>query len=232
MRSPTTLFPIGPGTDLLEALAELARAGEGWIDGTGYVEGVELRVAGEGTDPVRAVRGRFTLVQLSGPTGGPYSATLARASEAGIEMRGGVLVRARSAGVTVAFHASAAPAPVARPLRGEVRAADKPEVPDAAARAVAPPQPMWARVAAANAAAAERDTEDEVEALTPEAGDMVDHFAFGICEILTADGDRLRIRDVQGPGRIREVSLDMLTVMSPAAADGGKRLFRLVRKTR
>src|SRR5258706_6145493 len=164
MRSSTTLFPIGPGTDLLEALPELARAGEGWIDGTGHVEGVQLRVAGQATDPVRAVRGRFTLVQLSGPTGGPYSATLARATEAGIEMRGGVLVRARSAGVTVAFHASAAPAPAARALRGEVRAADKTQVPDAAAaRAVAPPQPMWARVAAANAAAAERDTEDEVD---------------------------------------------------------------------
>jgi len=210
----------------------LARAGDGWFDATGQVEGVELRVAGEATDPVRALRGRFTLVQLSGPTGGPYTATLARASDAGIEMRGGVLVRARSAGVTVALHLSAPPAPAARPLRGEVRAADKPEVDVTASRAMpAPPPPVWARLAAANAAAAERDAEDDVDPLVPEAGDMVDHFAFGICEILTADGDRLRIRDVQGPGRVREVSLDMLKVMSPAVSEG-KRLFPLVRKVR
>jgi hypothetical protein len=92
---------------------------------------------------------------------------------------------------------------------------------------------MWARVAAANAAAAERDAEEgeELEPAQPEAGDLVDHFAFGLCEVLTSDGDRLRIRDVVqgGPGRIREVSLSMLRVVAPTESDG-KRLFRLVRK--
>src|SRR5205823_6581306 len=111
MRSSTTLRPIGPGVDLLDALGEVSRAGEAWIDGTGQLEGIELKVAGDASDPVRALKGRFTLLHLAGPTGGPYTVTLARAAETGIEVRGGVLVRARSLGVTLAIHASAAPAP-------------------------------------------------------------------------------------------------------------------------
>jgi hypothetical protein len=228
MRGSTNLFPIGPGVDLLEALAELSRGGEAWIDGTGHLEAIELRVAGEATDPVRALKGRFTLLHLAGPSGGPFALTLARATEAGIEVRGGMLVRARSAGVTIAVHASsAAAAPRTRALPVEARR----EKPDGAEpRAGGPPPPIWARVAAANAAAAELDAaEEEHESAAPEAGDLVDHFAFGLSEVLTADGDRLRIRDVQGPGRIREVSLSMLKVMGPTESSG-KKVFRLVRK--
>ena len=50
--------------DLLEALAEVSRAGVAWIDGTGHLEGIELQVAGEASDPVRALKGRFTLLQI------------------------------------------------------------------------------------------------------------------------------------------------------------------------
>jgi hypothetical protein len=216
--------------DLLEALAEVSRAGEAWIDGSGHLEGVELKVAGEASDPVRALKGRFTLLHLAGPSGGPYAVTLARASEAGIEVRGGMLIRARSAGVTLAVHACtvAAPVPAVRATSSDVRG-QRAEA-EAARTPASPPQPVWARVAAANAAAAERDEEEEVEPAAPEAGDLVDHFAFGVCEVLTSDGDRLKIRDVGGPGgRIREVSLSMLRVVGPTEVDG-KRQFRLVRK--
>ena len=237
MRSATTLHPIETGVDLLDALGELSRRGEAWIDGTGHLEAVELRVAGEATDPVRALRGRYTLLHLAGPSGGPYAATLARATDGGIEVRGGMIVRARSAGVTVAVHASTAAAPtaVARGSSADDRSRDRRDEPppSPAAGAPGPPAPVWARVAAANAAARDRDeqdAEDEVDPLLPEAGDLVEHFAFGICEVLTAEGERLRIRDVQGPGRVREVSLDMLKVMGPTAGQGGKQLFRLVRK--
>jgi hypothetical protein len=219
--------------DLLEALAEVSRAGEAWIDGTGHLEGIELRVAGEATDPVRALKGRFTLLHLAGPSGGPYAATLARASDGGIEVRGGVLIRARSAGVTLAVHACtvAAPAPAIRATPSDVRGRERAESTEAA-RPAGPPPPVWARVAAANAAAAERDADEqeEAESSIPEAGDIVDHFAFGVCEVLTSDGDRLKIRDMQGPGRIREVSLSMLRVVGPTDEPDGKRHFRLVRK--
>jgi hypothetical protein len=236
MRSATTLHPIETGVDLLLALDQLSRRGEAWIDGTGHLEAVELRVAGEANDPVRALRGRYTLLHLAGPSGGPYAATLARATDGGIEVRGGMIVRARSAGVTVAVHASTAAAPtaVARGSSIEDRPRDRRDdpVPPAAAAAQGPPAPMWARVAAANAAARELDAddEDEVDPAVPEAGDLVEHFAFGICDVLTAEGERLRIRDVNSPGRVREVSLEMLTVMGPTAGEGGKRLFRLVRR--
>jgi hypothetical protein len=232
MRSSTTLHPIGPGVDLVEALGEVSRAGEAWIDGTGQIEGIELRVAGDTTDPLRALKGRFTLLHLAGPSGGPYAVTLARAAETGIEVRGGVLVRARSLGVTLAVHGchAVAPSPARQAAQADARARERSEAIDAAARPPAgPPAPVWARVAAANAAAAERDEEEEIEPSLPEAGDLVDHFAFGVCEVLTSDGDRLKIRDVPGPGRIREVSLSMLRVMAPTESEG-KRMFRLVRK--
>jgi hypothetical protein len=143
-----------------------------------------------------------------------------------------MIVRARSAGVTVAIHASTAAAPtvVARGSIAEDRTRDRRDEPALAAGAPGPPAPVWARVAAANAAARELDAGDEVEPVNPEPGDVVEHFAFGLCDVLTAEGDRLRIRDVAGPRRVREVSLDMLRVMGPTEGQGGKRVFRLVRK--
>ncbi len=63
----------------------------------------------------------------------------------------------------------------------------------------------------------------------PSEGDLVDHFAFGVCTVVEAQGDRLKIRDTKGAGRVREVSVDMLKVMPPTESDG-KQLFRLVRK--
>src|SRR5258705_2080839 len=141
MRSSTTLRPIGPGVDLLEALSEVSRAGEAWIDGTGHLEGIELRVAGEGTDPVRALKGRFTLLHLAVPSGGPYTVTLARASEGGIEVRGGVLIRARSAGVTLAVHRCtvATQAPAVRSTPSDVRGREPDRAVEAATRT--PPGP-------------------------------------------------------------------------------------------
>src|SRR4051812_14632779 len=129
MRSSTTLYPIGPGVDIMDALAEVSRAGDAWIDGTGHIEALELRVAGEASDPLRALKGRFTLLHLAGPSGGPYSVTLARAAEGGIEVRGGVLVRGRSAGVTLAVHActASAPSPAMRAPSSDARAREKSE---------------------------------------------------------------------------------------------------------
>jgi predicted DNA-binding protein with PD1-like motif len=51
----------------------------------------------------------------------------------------------------------------------------------------------------------------EVDAPVPEAGDVVDHFAFGRCDVIKSDGDRLHLR-VHKDGRIREIALEMLRV--------------------
>jgi predicted DNA-binding protein with PD1-like motif len=51
----------------------------------------------------------------------------------------------------------------------------------------------------------------EVDAPVPEPGDVVDHFAFGRCDVIKSDGDRLHLR-VHKDGRIREIALEMLRV--------------------
>jgi len=229
-RASLALTGVAPGADLLESLARLAGAGEAWISGTGHIEAVELRVARDGTDLVRALSGRFTMLQLSGPSGGPFTATLARASDAGFDVIGGEIVRARSAGVTVAIqHAAAtAVAPVGEVADAGASAKVVRDERQGTPRAGAP-MPMWARAAAVSAEAEARAEEDELEESAPEVGDLVEHFAFGRCEVLTAEGDRLRIRDVKSPGRVREVALAMLSVVGPTEFEG-KRLFRLVRR--
>jgi predicted DNA-binding protein with PD1-like motif len=52
---------------------------------------------------------------------------------------------------------------------------------------------------------------DDGEQFFPEPGDEVQHFAFGKCEVLRSDGDRLHLR-VGKDGRIREIALEMLKV--------------------
>jgi hypothetical protein len=43
------------------------------------------------------------------------------------------------------------------------------------------------------------------------------------------NGDRLKLRDITGPGRIREVAIDRLDVRGPTEKDG-KRAFKLTRR--
>jgi predicted DNA-binding protein with PD1-like motif len=65
----------------------------------------------------------------------------------------------------------------------------------------------------------------------PEAGDIVEHFAFGRSEVLKSDGDRLHLK-VGKDGRIREIALEMLKVspLESSPANGERRRFRLDRK--
>jgi len=85
----------------------------------------------------------------------------------------------------------------------------------------------WASIAAAAAAAA---AEPEPEAPEiPDVGDRVEHFAFGLCAVVSANGERLRIRGLGGHGRVREISLAMLEVGHPVAS-GGRRVFKLARR--
>jgi hypothetical protein len=259
---------LAPGDDLLSSIAERAAPlGPGaWAQAVGQVEAVELRLASEGADPVRSLRGRFTLVSLCGPAGGPLTVTLARSTDAGLELLGGQLVRARSAGVSVLLTPAtpdeapaslderpprapvasvadarppapsppAGPTPAARPVSPAPPAVVAPTataaaaaVPPNATATAAPPATSWGEVA--RASERDEDEDDEDEEAIPTPGDLVDHFSFGLCEVLTSDGERLRIRDLRGPGRIREISLNMLTVSAPTTSNN-KRLFRLLRK--
>jgi predicted DNA-binding protein with PD1-like motif len=68
----------------------------------------------------------------------------------------------------------------------------------------------------------------ETDQPTPEPGDVVDHFAFGRCEVIKSDGDRLHLR-VPKDGRIREIALEMLRVI-PLESEGPGRRFKLERR--
>jgi hypothetical protein len=190
--SPKLAF-VAPGVDLLEGLSALSGA-DAWISGAGHVEDVELRVAAEGADSTTTMRGRFNLLSLTGPRSGPFSVTLARLSDGALQVQGGELVRARSAGVNVLMQPASRASGVS-------------------AGKVAGPA-TWAATAAASAAR-RRDEEQSIDDPTPEAGDWVNHFAFGLGEVLTSEGDRLRIREPDGARRVREVSLTMLRVSGP-----------------
>lgn len=225
MKSALVLrLPDGRG--LVDALADAAGEVRGWVQGSGFVEEVELRVAGDGADPRRTLRGRYTLVALSGPVGGPYTVQLARAASGGFEQAAGELVSARTAGVRALL--------IPAQFAGE-----EPDfsdaVPPALESAPAPgktsspaPASSWAAAAAA-AASAQAEPEEEEEPGTPERGDLVHHFAFGWCEVLRVNGERLMLRDLKGPGRIREIIVDVLDVAGPSEKDG-KRAFKLTRR--
>jgi len=219
------LVTISDGENLLDGLAEACGKADGWVAAVGHVDSVEIRVAGEGADVRKQLRGRLTLAQLSGPYGGPYFATLSRHSSLGSELVAGQLLGARSAGVTATLwtaQGSVRELVDAAPERAEAPAAPSPK----AASAAAPAASGWA--AAAHAAAADL-AEEEAEPERPARGDLVRHFAFGLCEVLQDTGDRLKLRDVHGSGRIREIALDMLEI-SPPIEQNGKRVFKLSRK--
>lgn len=71
--------------------------------------------------------------------------------------------------------------------------------------------------------------DEEEDAPFPEAGDVVEHFAFGRCEVLKSDGDRLHLK-VGKDGRIREIALEMLKVSPLESGDPGRKRFKLDRR--
>lgn len=117
----------------------------------------------------------------------------------------GAAVAASSAATTAAT-AESAPRP--RPA-----ATSAPNL--VAGGAVMPPKP----------ARPERNDEDT---LVPEVGSIVDHFAFGRCDVVKSDEDRVHLK-VQKDGRVKEIALEMLRV-TPLPDEDGVRRFKLERR--
>jgi hypothetical protein len=222
--SPPRLVTVADGENVLDALAEACGKGDGWLSAVGHVDTIEIRVAGEGADVRKQLRGRLTLAQLSGPFGGPYFATLARQGSQGPELFAGQLLAARSAGVTASLWNAASQ------IRELVDAAPPRAASEASADVAAPAAPAVSGWAAAARAVAEELSEEDDEPQRPGRGDLVRHFAFGLCEVLQDTGDRLKLRDLHGPGRIREIAVDMLQI-SLQGEEKGKRVFKLSRKS-
>ncbi|MBX3223731.1 MAG: hypothetical protein KF795_24675 [Labilithrix sp.] len=71
---------------------------------------------------------------------------------------------------------------------------------------------------------------EEEEQTYPDAGDVVEHFAFGRCEVVKSDGDRLHLR-LGKDGRVKEIALEMLRVTPLPPVEGATgNHFKLDRK--
>ena len=71
------------------------------------------------------------------------------------------------------------------------------------------------------------ETEDDP---VPEPGDTVEHFAFGRCEVVKSEGDRLHLR-LGKDQRIKEIALEMLKVSSLPVDEGQtSKHWKLARK--
>jgi hypothetical protein len=92
-----------------------------------------------------------------------------------------------------------------------------------------PAQAQSPRLGPAIPARPPRRSAADLDTPFPEPGDAVDHFAFGRCDVLKSDGDRLHLK-VHRDGRIREIALGMLRVSREADADDGRRRFKLERR--
>src|SRR4051812_5411956 len=157
------LVTIADGENLIDALAEACGKADGWLAAVGHVDSVELRVAGEGADVRKQLRGRLTLAQLGGPYGGPDFATLSRHTSRGSELVAGQLLAARSAGVTATLWTAQGSV---RELVDAAPAQSEPAAEPAKAAAAAPAGSGWA--AAAHAAAADLEEEPDEEPGRPE----------------------------------------------------------------
>jgi predicted DNA-binding protein with PD1-like motif len=252
-RSRFLVVRAEPGDELpqgaLSRALDEAEARAGFIQGSGVLEAVELTSIAPARGRVaRRIEGPVTVVTLSGSiatedggTSVRLSGTFVREGELGLETFGGEIVAARVVAldlfVTVfddisltrqvddrrglaSLHATArAAASALRPVVTEAQPPRAPTPAQATAPAADTPQmptrPMRPSV--------------DVE-FYPEVGDLVSHFHFGECEVLSSDGEHIRLRQ-EKDGRVREVSLTMLKIEEPTVDPAsGKRHFRLARK--
>ena len=208
---------IKEGDDVLAVIARSAPA-SAWVNGVGAIEDVEIAVEGAAEPVTETVAERVTLLSLSGPAAGPIMVAFARAAGDGVVVSGGRLVRARSGGVAIIVVPS-----------GLVVAERHPH----SSGATGGPRGASGERGAENpwASLLKRSAEDEDEtAEMPRAGDRVDHFVFGLCEVMVVSGDRMKIRDVSPPQRLREIHVGAVKMLAPTEHDG-HRVFKLVKRT-
>lgn len=120
--------------------------------------------------------------------------------------------------------APATPAPHAAALQTDVAPSPAPAVPK--------PSPTFSAGAAMPRPVVKPKVPkvEEEEQIYPDTGDVVEHFAFGRCEVVKSDGDRLHLR-LGKDGRVKEIALEMLRVTPLPPGEGASgRHFKLDRK--
>lgn len=229
----------------------------GWIRGVGQLADVVLRSLDASGNPVeRRFTEPMQLVSLEGTALGSDSATsrllavLARAESSDSESASivGVLVSARvvhfdamlvelelTTGASATSGGSVESVPRAPASSSSVLgASNKGEAPAvswgeaAAASKAARPAPSTTLAAANIPLRPVRRAVEEVEQAMPAAGDVVEHFAFGACEVIESDGERIHLR-LSKDGRVKEIALQMLRVV-PLDLESQPHRFRLERR--
>lgn len=221
------------------------------IRGSGVVSEAEIAVPesggrSPGFGPPRKLTGMLQVVSLDVRVRGPSISArgvFARETDRGIETLAGDLVSARALVFEgIAWEIGKAGA-VRRAPENRTSVFREPttpprEAPPAWAEAVSasaepprererPPAPAPPGMAAPIPHRPQKPV--DLDQAFPEAGDVAEHFAFGRCEVLKSDGDRLHLR-LAKDGRIKEIALEMLKVVPLGPTENGKKRFKLERK--
>lgn len=228
----------------------------GWLRGSAVLTDVTVRALGT----PRRISGQVHAVILDGSLGfanGDVTCALrgvlARETDSGLETIAGEILEARvvslEANITALDDVTAArpQAPAASPWADAAIAAAAPPVPPPAPTPSPAPSPAYAPAPAQAPAPKPSPTfsssggplpmkpfkpvrAEEEEQPVPEPGDIVEHFAFGRCEVVKSDGDRLHVR-LGKDGRIKEIALEMLKVTPLSGFEGASgKHYRLDRK--
>jgi predicted DNA-binding protein with PD1-like motif len=209
--------------------------------------------------PVQALAVDGCVGVVDGAPSCSLRAILARDTDGGLETLGGevesarivaldvlvtvfddlALARSLDAGAGIWMFGSPGDAPARRGATGDARARTNPgwsaalEASADADRGSAPRARSSAQAPSAGIPARPARPGIDLDAPVPEAGDVVDHFAFGRCDVLKSDGDRLHLK-IHKDGRIREIALEMLRVIrlpgEPPGDERRPRRFKLERR--
>jgi hypothetical protein len=221
----------------------------GWLRGTGVLSDVTLRTLGTSrrlVGPLQAVVLDGSLGFANGDVTCALRGVFSRETDTGLETIAGEIVE----GTIVSFEAivmalddvdgsgrpAAAPSPAPAQAWADAASAAAPPPPPAPVAPPpppAPPRPSPTFTASGGPLpmkpfrAVKAEEEDQP---VPEPGDLVEHFAFGRCEVVKSEGDRLHVR-LGKDGRIKEIALEMLRVteLPPVEGAAGKH-YRLDRR--
>lgn len=225
---------VPSGAELVAALAELAASSAATsFQAAGELDDVLL----DAPEP-RTLMGRWTLLSLQGfvgPQGGPW-VLLARSTDAGPQLVGGRLAQATVVSVSGQAFASlplerllgelpTPPAVVPQPSPSQPTTSGPPVAHPIPSQA--PSQPGHGLHAATMPKRPERP--QDANEIYPEDGDVVTHFHFGRCVVISSDGERIRLQN-EADSKVREVALSMLKIQPPTVLEDGRRHFELLRK--
>lgn len=232
------------GAELVASLAQLAASSAATsFQAAGELEDVLLDVP----EP-RTLMGRWTLLSLQGyvgPQGGPW-VLLARSTDAGPQLVGGRLAQATVVSVMgqafaglslerllgeLPSPATAIPLPSpSQPTQGSAASSAIPtQAPSQPGLGTQPGLSQASPGLHATAMPKRPERPQDSNEIYPEDGDVVTHFHFGRCVVISSDGERIRLQN-EGDSKVREVALSMLKIEPPTLLDDGRRHFELLRK--